>query len=343
VRRVLGAIALAAAAGSLFPAAAAAAIALTTSPTPQRFGVRLVDVPVDEAHNPRGLRYIIDFLHPGMVIRRRILVSDQESRPATFTVYPDAAKIRKGDFVGDAGEVRSELTSWIRVQHARVKLAAGNSVMDLITIRVPKIATKGEQYGVIWVQQSSHTRMRNGFEITEINRVGIRIYLAVGKGGVPPTRWTISSIIGHHSKMGRQFLTAMVDNTGGRAVDLSGTLWLSNGPGGTSAGPFQLQQIVTLAPGQSMPVTFVVPRKLPVGPWQAKIKLVSGLNVETVAATIAFDNHTVSASWLGLKTMIWAAAIVALLLICLWAIWRVRRTWQPRGIRAVPAHAVRAR
>jgi hypothetical protein len=343
VRRVLGVMMLAAAAGISVPAAAVASTTLTTSPTPQRFGTRLVDVPVSEATNPRALRYIIDFLHPGMVIRRRILVANEESRQATFTVYPDAAMIKNGFFVGDAGETRSELTTWISVRHPRVTLAAGKSVMDLITIKVPKVVTRGEHYGVIWVQQVSRVRMRRGFSVTEVNRVGVRIYLAVGKGGVPPTKWTIGSLIGHRSKNGQQFLAAMVDNTGGRAVDLSGTVRLYKGPGGTSAGPFQLKQIVTLAPGQSMQVTFPLPRTLPVGPWLAKVKLVSGLNVETASATVEFDNHSVAASWLRSITVIWAAAIIGLLLISLWAIRRARRTWPPRGVRAVPAHALRVR
>ena len=331
MRRALGVIMLAAAAGISVPAAAAASTTLTTTPTPQRFGTRLVDVPVSEATNPRALRYIIDFLHPGVVIRRRILVANQESREATFTVYPDAAMIKNGFFVGDAGEIRSELTTWISVRHPRVTLAAGQSAMDLITIKVPRVATRGEHYGVIWVQQTSHVRMKGGFSVTEVNRVGIRIYLAVGKGGVPPTKWTIGSLIGHRSKKGQQFLTAIVDNTGGRAMDLSGTVRLCNGPGGTSAGPFQLQRIVTLAPGQSIRVTFVVPRELPIGPWLAKIRVVSGLNVETAAATIEFDNHAVAASWLRSMTMIWAAGLIALLLIALRTIRRA--CWgRPGGI-----------
>jgi len=59
VRRLLGIIMLLLAAGTLSPAAVAAAHR-PAGRVPQRFGVRLVDVPVDEAHNPRALRYIVD-------------------------------------------------------------------------------------------------------------------------------------------------------------------------------------------------------------------------------------------------------------------------------------------
>ena len=65
MRRLLGVLLLALAAGTLIPAASAMAGANPVKPSPQRFGVRLVDVPVSEAHNPRGLRYIIDYLAPG--------------------------------------------------------------------------------------------------------------------------------------------------------------------------------------------------------------------------------------------------------------------------------------
>jgi hypothetical protein len=336
VRRALGVILLTAAAGISIPAAAVASTTLTTSQNSQRFGARLVDVPVSDAHNPRGLRYIIDFLHPGMVIRRRIMVISQESRKATFTVYPDAAEIKKGYFIGDADHTRNELTTWTGVQHSRVTLGPGKSVMDLVTIRVPKVATRGEHYGVIWVQQTAMVHRPHGVAIKEIARVGIRMYLAIGKGGAPPTRFTVSSIAGHKSPTGKPYLTAVVHNTGGRAVDVSGTVRLTDGPGGSSAGPFSLQRVVTLAPGQSQPVTLAPPRSLPSGPWLASIRLVSGMTVERASATISFSPMTSTSFWLKPITIIWVGAIAALILIGVWIGWRSRRTWQPRG-----AHGVR--
>jgi hypothetical protein len=46
--------------------------------------------------------------------------------------------------------------------------------MDLITIKVPPGATRGEHYGVIWVQQESYARGTNGLGVNEVDRVGIR-------------------------------------------------------------------------------------------------------------------------------------------------------------------------
>ncbi len=56
---------------------------------------------------------------------------------------------------------------------------------------------------------------------------------------------------GSRSATGQPSLVVRVVDTGGRAVDLSGTLRLTGGPGGSSAGPFLAQRVVTLAPGQS--------------------------------------------------------------------------------------------
>ena len=156
--------------------------------------------------NPRALRYIIDFLPTGSVIHRRIMVQNQESHRARFTVYPDAAKISHGYFTGDAGHTRSELTGWIHIAHPVVKLRAHQSVMDMVTIRVPRHATRGEHYGVVWVQQTARAHNARGFAIREIAQVGVRVYLAVGRGGAPPTNFTISHIAGHRSAQGRQVL-----------------------------------------------------------------------------------------------------------------------------------------
>src|SRR5580693_6105564 len=226
MRRMLSMLLLLTAASIAVPATSALASA---APDFQQFGVRLFDVPVAAAHNPRALRYIIDFVHPGSLIRRRILVLNQETRPARFAVYPDAARITQGMFVGDPGETRSELTSWTRLQYRTLTLRPGASALDMVTIRVPRGATRGEHYGVIWVQQSARVRTVSGSVVKEVNRVGIRIYLDVGQGGAPPTRFVITSVAGHRAPGGQPVIVARVHDTGGLAVDLSGQVRLSDG------------------------------------------------------------------------------------------------------------------
>jgi hypothetical protein len=277
---------------------------------------------VSEANNPRALRYIIDYLPTGTVIHRRILVANDEARTARFTVYADAAFIAGGQFVGYAGATRNELTTWISVQHPAVTLAAGTSVMDMITIRVPLDATRGEHYGVIWVQQTAKVRGRGrGFGVTEVSRVGIRLYVAVGRGGAPPTSFDITSISGHLTHARQPVIVAHVNNTGGRAIDLDGTARLTDGPGGTSSGPFPAQRIVTLAPGQSWNMTFAAPKSLPEGSWRATVTLASGLTTATATTTIALTSIVTAQAALSAMQWIWLALgglVLALVVAMAW-------------------------
>jgi hypothetical protein len=308
MRRLLGTVLLAVVAASVTPAAAAAGVTEPKTGPAQTFGTRLVDVPVSEAGNPRALQYIIDYLPTGTTIHRRILVMNGETRTAHFTVYPDAAQISNEVFTGEAGATRSELTSWISVQHPVLNLAPGASEMDMITIKVPLEATRGEHYAEVWVQQEAYARTATGFGINEVTRIGIRVYLAVGQGGAPPTVFAITSVTGSRSAKGQPSLVVHMDNTGGRAVDLSGTAGLTGGPGGSSAGPFRSQQVVTLAPGQSGNMTFAPPKSLPDGPWRAKVTLVSGITTSVATGTVQFG--AVSAAGIHLSLMAWGGLVL---------------------------------
>ena len=332
MRRSISAIMLALAAGILSLAASAAASAqLLAAPGPQSFGARLVDVPVSEATNPRALRYIIDYLPTGTVIHRRILIMNQESRPARFTVYPDAAAIADGLFLGSAGETRNELTGWVSVQHPVVTLAAGASVMDMITIKVPAGATRGEHYGVVWVQQTAQSHASSGFGVTEVSRVGIRVYLAVGRGGAPPTSFAITSITARRSATGQPSILVHVNNTGGRAVDLDGSARLADGPGSSSAGPFPVKKIITLAPGQTGNITFAPPKSLPVGSWRVTVRLASGLTTCTATANVQFVSVVAAAG--GLPGMEWIWVALGVLSVAL-AVVMGRYAWQHRRMTA---------
>ena len=320
--------------GILSPVASAAtSSSRSAAPAPPgSFGVRLVDVPVSEEGNPRALRYIIDYLPTGAVIHRRVLVVNEEARTARFTVYPDAAFITGGQFVGYAGATRNELTNWVSVQHPTITLAAGASVADMITIRVPPGATRGEHYGVIWVQQTAKVRTRAESGVTEVSRVGVRLYVAVGRGGAPPSSFDITSITGRLTAGGRPVIVAHVNNTGGRAIDLNGSARLTDGPGGTSSGPFPAQRIVTLAPGQSWNMTFAAPKSLPVGSWRATITLASGLTKATATAAIELTTNVAAQAAASSTPWIWLALgglAVALAVVTGWFARQHRRRQAP--------------
>jgi hypothetical protein len=348
-------LALAAAPAAALPAGAPPATAPATgqpatraTPAPAgavfrqlHFGVRLADVPLDEARNPRALQYIIDFLPTGSLIRRRIMIVNDEQRTARFTVYPGAAQIAGGEFTGAAGHARNELTSWITVAHPSVTIGPGRSAMDTVTIAVPRSATRAEHYAVIWAQQSESVRPGEHVTIGEVARAGIRVYLAVGPGGLPATSFTITSVTGQRAGSGQpQFITG-VRNTGGRAVDLTGQLSLARGPGGSSAGPFGVARAVTLGPGQPGTVAFALPAALPAGSWTATVTLVSGLTRATARAAVSFNSPVASAPWEDPVAMSWAGGMLAgLLVIAVVAAARLRRLRRLRQERpAVPSTA----
>ena len=114
-----------------------------------------------------------------------------------------------------------------------------------------------------------------------------------------------------------------------RAVDLSGTLRLTDGPGRTRSGPFPAQKIVTLAPGQSWDITFAPPKNLPEGSWRANVSLVSGMTVATGTATVQLLPPAATQSGLSTMTWIWLSlgclALVLVLVMGRYALWHRRR------------------
>ena len=159
--------------------------------------------------------------------------------------------------------------------------------MVTVTIQVPRNASPGNLYGVIWAQETNRGKTSTGVNVIETNRVGIRIYLNVGPGGPSPVNFDITSIRGTRSAHGQFMVVAQVNNTGGQAIDAAGTLKLTNGPGGLSAGPYK-EQAVTLAPGQSQPITVFLNKEMPHGSWLATIDETSGITQRSAQATINF-------------------------------------------------------
>jgi hypothetical protein len=339
VRRLLGALIsalmLVAAVNTAATSALASPAQAAGQPGPS-FGIRLVDVPVSEAGNPRALRYIIDHLHPGVTIRRRILVANLSPNAAHLMVYPDAAIISRGSFIGDAGQARSDLTTWITTSRDRVSLSPRASAMVTVTIHVPRDASSGERYGVIWAQETSQVRYPKGVTITEINRVGVRIYLSVGPGGAPPSNFAITSLTAARTAHGQPVVRAQISNTGGRALDISGYVQLSHGPGGLAAGPYQVDTDITIAPGQSWPVTITLSNQLPAGPWRALINLTSGVTNRQATATIRFPGPAVKAKAASSGYLILAAILLVVLILALVATWLIRRNRRSRRSAATP-------
>jgi hypothetical protein len=285
-RGVLAAVAVTAAAGAPVSVSTAAPAATARAVTDGSIGVQLLDVPLSAYNDPRARLYIIDHLHPGTTIHRRIEISNTTASNLHIVTYPAAAAISQGAFVGAAAHTPNELTTWTSVLPGASNVPSGGHAIATVTIAVPRDAPPGEQYGVVWAETRSAAPAGGG--ITRVSRVGIRLYLSIGPGGAPASNFTIDSLIGKRSPDGQPVLVASVHNTGGRALDMSGTLQLSAGPGGLSAGPFAANLGTTLAIGATEPITIMLDKQIPDGPWHALLTLRSGLLQRSARATISF-------------------------------------------------------
>jgi hypothetical protein len=249
-------------------------------------GVKLLTVPVATSQDPLARLYIIDHLHPGTTIHRLIEVSNTTASTMRISLYPAAATIGHGSFIGAVGHTPDALSTWTSVSPGVSHIRAGGRLTARVTIDVPPDAPPGEQYGVVWAETRSAPPLGSG--ITEVSRAGIRMYLSVGPGGAPAAKFTITSLTSGRARDGQPMVIATVHNTGGRALDMSGTLQLTSGPGGLRAGPFRANLGVSLAIGDTEPVTIALDKRLPAGPWDALVTLHSGLTTGSARATITF-------------------------------------------------------
>lgn len=274
---------------------APAGAATTATPTPADegaaaaggVGLRLVDAPTSAEDDPRARVYIVDHLAPGTVIERRVEVSNTTTASADVSLYATAATITDGSFVGGAAESVNDLSTWTSLTPGEVTVPAGETVMSTVTIEVPDDAAPGEQYGVVWAQVSSDP---GAGAVTQVSRVGIRLYVSVGPGGAPAADFTVDTLTAARDEDGNPVVLATVTNTGGRALDMRGDLELAEGPGGLRAGPFPAQLGSTLAVGDDAEVTVLLDAELPAGPWDATITMQSGLVERTATATLTFPD-----------------------------------------------------
>lgn len=321
MRRLL--IVLALVTGALVPVTGALAAA-PPSASPANagsIGIRLVDAPTDRQDDPRARIYVIDHIEPGASIERRIEVSNTTGETQKVSVYAAGAAIADGSFMGSEAQTQNELSTWTTLDQDTVDLAADSTGIVTVTIAVPATASTGEQYAVVWAEARSAPPAGGG--VTVVNRVGIRLYIDVGPGGEAPSAFTITELTAARLENGQPMVSAIVTNTGGRALDMGGTLTLANGPGGLSAGPFDASLGTTLAPGDTEPVTIALDERLPNGPWDAHLELTSGLLTGTADATITFPDAGSAAAVTAVPAdgfPPWAIAVIALAVLALLAL-----------------------
>ena len=154
-----------------------------------------------------------------------------------------------------------------------------------MTIAIPKTASFGERYGVVWAELSARTAAAGGVRL--VNRVGIRMYIAVGPRGAS-ANFVIGTLSAERSATGVPLVVAKIHNSSRRTLDIGGTLTLSDGPGGRDAGPFPVTLGTGLGPGESGTATVRLDTDLPSGPWQAALHLRSGFSEREAVARLTF-------------------------------------------------------
>lgn len=270
-------------------APAISASAQTPSPSSGAgVGIRLLEAPTARENDPRAKRSIVDHVKPGASFSRKFEVSNTTQNRRTVQIYAAAADVQGGTFVHADGKTQNELSSWITLTMSSADLAAGQKVEPVLTVTVPRDASEGERYAVVWAELPPRTPPGGGVAV--VNRVGIRVYLSVGGGGEPATDFVIESLTATRNSSKRPVVQATVRNTGGRALDLTGKLTLTDGPGGLRAGPFDANVGTTLAIGASAPVAVPLDPSLPDGPWKATIEMTSSTTTRRATATITFPS-----------------------------------------------------
>lgn len=250
-------------------------------------GIRLLDAPVDRKDDPRARTYVVDHVHPGATIKRRIEVTNEGSSATPIAVYAAAANLIGGNFVVADGRTSNELASWITATPASAQLSPGGRAQVSVEVRVPAGASPGERYAAVLAEIPAKPS-GTGTTVGVATRVGVRVYLDVGPGGEPASDFRVDTLTAVRAADGTPEVTARITNTGGRAIDLGGTLALSAGPGGLRAGPFPVDSVQTLAVKASDEVLVKLDKSLPVGPWHARIDMQSGRIKRAAEATITF-------------------------------------------------------
>ncbi len=269
----------------LTPAAAAPSPPAGVGECAPGLGIGLLEVPKATLKDPRARNYVIDSVKPGATFTRTFQVCNGTKEPLPVELYPDSATIQAGSFVLTEGRGTNELTSWMSVTPTALIVPSGKAVVAVVRFTVPDDASAGEQYGGIVAESPAI-----GGGIAVGGRVGIRVYLDVAIGGAPKNDFTIDSLQAVRGKDGTPAVLAKVHNTGARALDMRGSLQLSDGPAGLSAGPFDAKLGTTLAPGDTVPVVVPLDKAIRGGPWKAVISMKSGLLERRAEAPVTFPD-----------------------------------------------------
>jgi hypothetical protein len=304
-------------AGLLIPAGGALAATQSSPTLPGSVGLRL--------QGPPAGPYIVAQIAPGTSIQRRIAVSNSGKAAMDVELYAAAASLRQGTFGFTAGRSQNALSAWTSVSRGALRLAPGSEAIS-VTIRVPKNASPGERYAVVWAEVSAAAS--SGVKL--VNRVGIRMYVSVSPGGATAPKFSIVSIVAKRSATGQPLVVTQIRNDGLRTISVTGTLTLTGGPGGLRAGPFPIRLRTSLAPGRSASPAVELDARLPQGPWRARVALESESVQHSASATLTFPGQASTAPGSS-RALI--AVLAVLLVLAAAGLLIALRLWPRGGLR----------
>lgn len=236
---------------------------------------------------PRDARYLVAHLSPGASIERTVEVYNGDAAGTEIAVFGADATIRDGAFRPADGS-DDGIGDWITVDPPRVDLDHGERRNVTIRLTVPDDAAAGERYGLVIAEPAGAPTADGG--VSTVTRIGMRVYLLVGPGAAPASDFRVDRLTARRTGAGVPVAEVGVENTGGRAIEVGGLVRFSDGPGGTSAGPFELDAPVTVAPGDAAVAAVTLPADLPSGPWSIRVDLTAGTVERSVEATLRFPD-----------------------------------------------------
>jgi hypothetical protein len=292
--------------------------AMAAKPTPVGVvSIRLADASASPHDDPLARSAIVNSVGPGGTVHRQVEVINGTGSSQQVVVYSAGAAVSEGKFAFLPGREANDLVGWVTLDHDVLALTPRTTAMVNVTIHVPPDATPGERYGVVWTEVSVNPA---GGGITMVNRVGVRMYLTVGPGGPPAAGFEVSAPVAGRNGSGSPTISVQVRNTGGRTLDIGGTVDLSGGPGGIRAGPFPIHLRESIAPRGAETATVAFDKRLPDGPWDVRIDLRSGLTAAVAHAIVRFPPVAEAPLVPAVRVMVAAgsallAAIALLLLV----------------------------
>jgi hypothetical protein len=241
-----------------------------------------------EDPTPRDARYLVAHLAPGATIERTVEVYNGEAAGTEIRVFGADATVEDGAFrpAEDSGD---GIGDWITVEPPRVRLDHGERRNVTVRLTVPDDAAAGERYGLVIAEPTATAPSSDG-GVATVTRIGMRVYLSVRPGAAPASDFRVDRLTARRTDAGVPVVEVAVENTGGRAIEVGGLVHFSDGPGGTSAGPFELDAPVTVVAGDAAVAPVTLPADLPSGPWSIRVDVTAGTVERSVEATLRFPD-----------------------------------------------------